>query len=401
MPKTPLSLDERLTKFKITQERYLRESQLLRQAGFDEQQIERLILKKQSFLCVQKVLSAYQTLLEPPYCFTREQIVKIASHYGGSKNLEAVQEAFKAIRDLGFNTEQVVKMVSHDGGSKNLQAVQEAYQVLLGLNFSAEQVVRMVSHDGGSKNLQAVQETYLAFQRQGYSSQEIYQVSCHSSGSMNIRYLLLCSQRLDLIQSFHLTKDDLINILGRPCGHLLFKRACLYYEKLSSYGFSFKNIVSIVKSSKINAELLNRFIEKIHQEMNLDVLIHCATKKEFKTWLYEKLSLWTDEEYSYLKEIFSLEDDSSNLHEESEEFRALLAVLQELNDDEDTKNSDLGFLDGMIVQLETLIAPTNNFKDRRSLFSNKRSRDDGVTFESNKRLDQSVDCNPQGYVFDI
>ncbi len=198
---------------------------------------------------------------------------------------------------------------------------------------------------------------------------------------------MLCSQRLDLIQSVNLTKNDLINILGRGGGDLLFKRACFYYEKLSSYGFSFKNIVSIVKSSKINAELLNRFIEKIHQEMNLDALIHCATKKEFKTWLYEKLSLWTDEEYSYLNEIFSLEDDSSNLHEESEEFRELLAVLQEFNDDEDTEDSDLGFLDGMIEQLETLIAPTNNFTHRRSLFSNKRSRDDGITLESNKRLD--------------
>ncbi len=153
MPKTPLSLDERLTKLKITQERYLRESQLLSQAGFDEQQIERLILRKHSFPCVQKVLSAYQTLLEPPYRFTREQIVKI---------------------------------VSHNGGSKNLQAVQEAHQALLNLNFSAEQVVRMVSHHGGSKNLTAVQDTYLALQELGYSSQEIYQVSCYSSGSMNI-----------------------------------------------------------------------------------------------------------------------------------------------------------------------------------------------------------------------
>ena len=78
--------------------------------------------------------------------------MRMVSHIGGSKNLQAVTENFEPLKDLGFTSEQIVRMVSHDGGSKNLVSVTKGYEALSKV-WSRELIIGLVSQDGGSKRI--------------------------------------------------------------------------------------------------------------------------------------------------------------------------------------------------------------------------------------------------------
>ena len=61
--------------------------------------------------------------------FTITQVVQIAAHDGGSKNLKGVTQHHDTLSNLGFSQEQIVQIAGHDGGSKNIVAIIEHLQV--------------------------------------------------------------------------------------------------------------------------------------------------------------------------------------------------------------------------------------------------------------------------------
>ena len=126
----------------------------LSSAGFTEEQINRLILRSSNTIIA--VINNHQFLLQAPYLLTHMQIIKIAAHDGGSKNIEAVKNAFAELTTLKFSPEQIVRIARNIGGSKNIGAVKSTFAELTTLKFSPEQIVRIAGHDGGSKNIGAV-----------------------------------------------------------------------------------------------------------------------------------------------------------------------------------------------------------------------------------------------------
>ena len=60
-----------------------------------------------------------------PYHLGLNDILRIAPHSGGSKNLEAVQATHQSLQALGFSAEQIVRILAHSGGSRNIVAVSE------------------------------------------------------------------------------------------------------------------------------------------------------------------------------------------------------------------------------------------------------------------------------------
>ncbi len=110
MSESMLALDQKLTKLKISRQRYDKEVQPLLRAGFTQEQADKLIIRRSSRNAVRAVLINCSNLLTAPYGLDHAQIVSIAGHGGGSKNIEAVQSAFEALRDLKFTAEQIVSI---------------------------------------------------------------------------------------------------------------------------------------------------------------------------------------------------------------------------------------------------------------------------------------------------
>ena len=202
MPRAQLTFEQRLAKYKISQDRFDNESSALRDVGFTSDQADMLIIRQSSSNTVKSVLTNYRTLLVQPYELNHQQIIIIASHGGGSKNIEAVQAAFQPLTVLGFNADQVVKIAGKIGGSKNIEAVQAAFQALTGLGFNADQVVKIAGHGGGSKNIEAVQKHHQDLLAKGYSKEALVSMMARNSGSRKIYGIVAKNAAEDAASNF-------------------------------------------------------------------------------------------------------------------------------------------------------------------------------------------------------
>ena len=143
MPNPNLTPDERLITYKISRERYDSEAKSLRTLGFSQQEADSLIIRGSSRNTVCAVLKNYSLLLIAPYHLSHEQIVTIAGHNGGPKNLEAVKAAFTELQALSLSATQIVSIAGNIGGSKNIEAVKAAFTELQALGLSATQIVSL------------------------------------------------------------------------------------------------------------------------------------------------------------------------------------------------------------------------------------------------------------------
>jgi hypothetical protein len=87
-----MTLEERLKKLNITPVRFNNERNQLVDLGYTDEQAKRIIVRKSSKNTVQTLLSVHEDLF---IFLKREQIISIAAHDGGSKNLEAVSTRAK------------------------------------------------------------------------------------------------------------------------------------------------------------------------------------------------------------------------------------------------------------------------------------------------------------------
>ena len=88
------AVKNKLTQFNIPEERYATEYSELSSRGYSEQQIHHLVLRKSSAVTINKLIFSHVTLVG--LGFSAEQIVKIAGHNGGSKNIDAVKNGSSA-----------------------------------------------------------------------------------------------------------------------------------------------------------------------------------------------------------------------------------------------------------------------------------------------------------------
>ena len=112
-------LSKKSIKLKLAREQYKAQVIELSSAGFIEEQINRLILRS-SKNTVHSVINNYLILMQAPYLLTHTQIIRIATHAGGYKNIESVIDTFTELTALKFSPEQIVNIAGHDGGSKNI-----------------------------------------------------------------------------------------------------------------------------------------------------------------------------------------------------------------------------------------------------------------------------------------
>ena len=162
-----VNLDDKLVKFGLTKREYDAAIEQLHAAvgnQYDLKLANKLILRRSYGKAFKTFLKLYKDL---NVNFNFKQLVSIASHDGGSNNIEAVKASSTALKDLGFRAEQIVQLASHDGGSKNIEAVKANFTALKDLGFSAEQIVRLASHIGGSKNIVALLSCMLIINRDG------------------------------------------------------------------------------------------------------------------------------------------------------------------------------------------------------------------------------------------
>ena len=213
MPRKQLTHEQKLEKYKILTERYDTESQALQELGYEQPDIDRVIVRKYSKNTVKKLLELHQELINKG--ITHKQLIKIAGHDGGSKNLAAMKESFDVLQALKFNAEQIVQIVGHNGGSKNLAAVKESVDVLQAFNFTAEQIVKIAGHDGGSRNLAAVKESFEVLQELDFNAVQIVKIVGHDGGSKNLAAVIAhCAE----LKQFGLTNESIVKSVSYDGG---------------------------------------------------------------------------------------------------------------------------------------------------------------------------------------
>lgn len=225
-----------------------------------------------------------------------EQITTIAAHNGGSKNLEAFISAKDALYSLGFTYEGIFKIAANGGGSKKLRALIMAKVDIESFGLNAEQITIIVAHSGGSKNLKAFLESLAILKSLKFTAEEIIKMCSHNGGANHIKYLVeICTQiQQNTINGlpFASIKKQIVETLSCQGGYLHLKKAFLYYDSLSSQGFSFKNIIDITALSKKNLSNFLNLLPKIDREiMQLEL-----KDVPFKTWLKDKLKSYTENE---------------------------------------------------------------------------------------------------------
>lgn len=160
------------------------------------------------------------TRLSVQYHFTASEIVNMAAQSGGSKNLEAVAINYKKLRELGLTNQQILRLASHLGGSQILNAIIEKQAALkdliksLGLEIGIDQIVRIAAHSGGSKNLTAM-EKYVTRLSANFSLEQIIHMVARQSGWKNLEAIIKHGEALKQIHPQFITQLICTNRIQR------------------------------------------------------------------------------------------------------------------------------------------------------------------------------------------
>ncbi len=233
------TIEERLNKLGITQQFYQHHKKSLTQLGFTEVQANRIIIRRSSNNTILKVVEHTPELIK---YFTAEQIVQIASHDGGSKNIEAVKSSYHELKGLDFTVEQIVQIAAHGGGSKNIEAVKSSYHELKGLDFTAEQIVQIAAHGGGSKNIEAVKSSYHELKGLDFTVEQIVQIASHDGGSKNIEAVKSSYHEL---KGLDFTAEQIVQIAAHCGGSKNIEAVKSSYHELKGLDFTVEQIVQI------------------------------------------------------------------------------------------------------------------------------------------------------------
>lgn len=249
-----INVEERCSKLKISIEWYRERARELQALGFDDEQINKVILRKYSNNSVDTLINLYPVLTNNPYNFTNAQLIKIASNNGGGKNLEVVQTNFDVLRALDFTTEQIIQMVAHNGGSKNLEAVRANIDVLRELEFNTKQITQIVAHGGGSKNLEAVTANFDALRALDFTPEQIIQMVAHAGGSKNLEAV---KTNFDELRALHFTAEQIVRMVSHNGGSRNLEAVTTNSEALRERHFTAAQIVKIVSQHGGSLNLKN------------------------------------------------------------------------------------------------------------------------------------------------
>ena len=210
--------------------------------NYTEAQVLKITKRKYCTNTVMVLIQLHPSLLE--HGFSHEQLVRIAAHNGGSKNLEAVKTNFQALKDLGFTPDHIVKMVGHIGGSKNLEAVKTNFQALKDLGFTPDHIVKMVGHNGGSKNLEAVKNNFQALKDLGFTPDHIVKMVGHGGGSKNLEAV---KNNFQALKGLGFTPDHIVKMVGHDGGSKNLEAVKTNFQALKDLGFTPDHIVKMVQ----------------------------------------------------------------------------------------------------------------------------------------------------------
>jgi ElaB/YqjD/DUF883 family membrane-anchored ribosome-binding protein len=400
----------KLDKYKITEMRYVQDFNQFINLGYSEKQANQIILRKCSSNTVQSVLSHHAELLKyftleqiikiaghdggskniatvkkscrklQKWKLTAEQIVKIVGHGGGSKNIEAVKNSYHELQQLQLTAEQIVKIAGHDGGSKNIEAVKNSYHELQQLQLTAEQIVKIVGHGGGSKNIEAVKNSYHELQQLQLTVEQIVNIAGHDGGSKNIAALLRLSQLLvnspEGMEAFESKKDDILFALFRKSGHVLLDKSLSHYNALAARGFTLKNILIILSMPQKHHQILNEILNDLKANTLTIPLDQTSLQKTIVAELNRRISSSEDGLHYADWQLFCELFNPLQAETEQEMFPIPLELLNEYLDEYSNEieeviqlNIALQKLDSSALQKESFFSGQKHVLDTKQLLS--------------------------------
>lgn len=285
---------------------------------FTESQLNSLVFRDTFNSAVLEALKQYVVpLTHPPFNFSSEQLIRIASHKGAAATFKEIYDSFNQLALWGFTVDDVARIANHTGGSNNLRAVIDNFESLEQLNlgsrdvlvnyivqitnniggtqniaglklhlnplrvlhFSDKEIIDMLSHSGGTNNLVAVIDCFeVLFHGLLFTHAQIVDMVNSSGGYKNIQAVKEC---FDALIGLKFTHDQIVDMVGRSGGSYSLDAVKKYFESERIIDFSSEEIVKVLKSGAtfIGLETIQKFFNKLiefgfSREQIIDVASH-------------------------------------------------------------------------------------------------------------------------------
>lgn len=285
MPQSQPTLQERLTKYKISRNRYFEESAWLLFIGFTREQANKLILRASSKNAVKSVLVNHLKLLEEPYKLTFAQISAIASHNGGAETIKTLMVYFRSLQALRLSTEEIVRISSNCGGAQAIKTVLSAWGVLRKWGFNKEQIIAIAANTGGTQATRTLINSFDSLHERGFSIGLITAIASNGGGAQAIKTLI---PSFDSLQALGFNKKQILAIAAR--GRMQAMKAVLTYcSELVRYGYSLELIADLASNRKGAAKIRNAYEHKFTKGPNEYLLPSAITTPADLT-----LEFWTE-----------------------------------------------------------------------------------------------------------
>jgi hypothetical protein len=229
-----------------------------------------------------------QALTQPPFDYSKNDIVKIAANHGGCQALQTVHEIDHTLRTLGYSKDDIVRIAAHDGGSKAMQTMPDLDNTLRALGYSKDDIVRIAANIGGSQALQTLHDLDHALHALGYTNNDIVRIAAHDGGSpalhtvhdldnslrglgytnndiVRIAAHVGGSQALQMVHNVHhalcrlsYTKDDIVNTAANGGGTQALRALQEHHDTLVTRGLTKHDIMNLASQRRGASSALKR-----------------------------------------------------------------------------------------------------------------------------------------------
>lgn len=247
--KQPIPIEIKLIQFKIDPKDYLKFYNQLKDLGYEPEDINKLILNRSRKLTLEKLVEEHDNLME--LCredkLNHKDLAKIGACNGGCHNLDAFKFFYRSLRSLSYSKQQIVTMAAHHGGSKNLASVIEHHNKLfLECKYTVDQIVKIVSRNGGARNLDALSKYHHKLISVGLNKEEIIGIVDRSGGSKSLKAV---AQNYTKLINLGYKKEQVLHWASNPgCDKVIEQTLSSHSAPTKGYGFFGRMLSSLSRS---------------------------------------------------------------------------------------------------------------------------------------------------------
>ena len=200
--------------------------------GYTRDQIIRMASHNGGWSNIFAVITHHDDLVNI-FCFNQEQITRIVSWDYGAHNIQNIIKLYKSaaesnvvamtigeevvVKNIGFPPD-FIEVAARSTGARNLEIMAQRSADLQKLGLKIEEIMRLAAHNGGANNLEALIVAYRKLRELGFSKEQILDISCRNVGAQNIKFII---DKEDKVKKCDLSIVVSIIMTARPSEHAL------------------------------------------------------------------------------------------------------------------------------------------------------------------------------------